>query len=434
MSTSRRQLLAMTGLSCLSLGLAACGRQTAAPAAGGSVSLQVATNDPNYATYFSGWAAKLSKTPGRFRYRTSSLIEAPDQVVTKLLTSSMSHSRLPDLPGLEITQFSRLQRQDIARYLLVDLAKAVPGLRERFYPARLAPYTSQGAVYGLESDMCLGVYFYREDLFAKYRLPTDFGSWDELISIGAAANRSHGISLGAVGNNDITWMAMMLLQQGGEFFGTDGSLRLESSEAVSALQTLVRGVRTGAFALFNDFFGAAAASALNQDKIAGYFMPDWFAPFVLRLNAPQQKGRWRMRRLPRFPRGGPTSVWGGTGFGVAKDQRNTQAALELLTAAYATTEGQVQRFLTAHYLPTMKAAWKDPRLLAYEDDYLGGQRPFELFGDIVAQAPTMVTGPYWDVMSSQLAVALSDALRGKTSPADAVRSAASSIRTQMKAV
>ena len=137
-------------------------------------------------------------------------------------------------------------------------------------------------------------------------------------------------------------------------------------------------------------------------------------------------------RSPAFPRADATGVWGGTGFGVAKEQSGTTAALDLLKQAYTTREGQVQRFLKASYLPTMKEAWKDPRLLAYESPFLGGQRPFDVFGQVVDDTPTMITNPYWDVMSAQMVIALSNALSGALSPEKAVHQAATSIRSQMQ--
>jgi ABC-type glycerol-3-phosphate transport system substrate-binding protein len=429
---TRRHLLRATGLAGLAAGVAACAGGPVPSVHGGPATIDVATNDANYLAFFRHIAETLNRDPGRYQYTVRGFVQPTDQVVTKLVTAHMIGAELPELPGLEISQFSRLRRDHIADELLVDLSSAIPGLERDFFPARLAPYTSAGRVYGLESDMCLAVYYYREDLFEKYGLPTDFDTWDDLIAIGTTAKQRHGVSVGAIGTTDIAWFAMLMLQQGGEFFGPDGELRVDGPESVTALETMVSGVRSGAFAEFPDFFGAAAASALNQDKIAGYFMPDWFLPFVLKQNAPQQSGRWRVRLLPRFPMGGPTSTWGGTGFAVPKNQPMTEPALELLTAAYATVEGQVQRFLTASFLPSIKSAWDDPRLLTYEDDFLGGQRPFDVYRKVVAEAPALVTSEYWSVMVTQFTIAISDVLLGRASPAAAITSAAASIRSQMR--
>ena len=41
----------------------------------------------------------------------------------------------------------------------------------------------------------------------------------DLLKIGAEAHRDHGVAVAAVGSGDIAWMAMLMLQQGGQFFG-----------------------------------------------------------------------------------------------------------------------------------------------------------------------------------------------------------------------
>ena len=431
MRLGRRGFLALAGAAgAAALTGCSSGGQQAAPQSG-PVDLQIWTNDQNYVTYFTGQAKELSARPGGFQYSIGSLIQSPDQVVTKMLTSFMSGTKLADLAGFEISQFSRLQRDDIGAQIAVNLRQEIPNLDSDFYTSRIVPYSAGDAVYGLESDMCLGVYFYREDLWKKYGLSTDFETWDDLLAIGAKAHQDHQVAVAAIGLNDIAWMAMLMLQQGGQFFGPDGSLVVDNPHTINALNLLKRGLDTGAFLGLTSFYGAAGAAAVTSGQVIGYFMPDWFLPFVLQQNAPQQKGQWRIRAFPRFPEGGVTGVWGGTGFGVPKDQSGTVAALQLLKQAYGTREGQVQRFLQASYLPTMKSAWTDPRLLSYESPFLGGQRPFDVFAQLAPQAPTMITSPYWDVMSAQMIIALSQSLSGKLSPQQAVSEAATTIRSQM---
>ena len=133
----RRSFLTAAGLGA-GLALTGCGASAdQPPLASGPADLEVWTNDPNYITYFTGWAETLSKAPGaKFDYAINSLIQSPDQVITKMLTSYMSGTRLPDLAGFEISQFARLQRDDIGGNFAVDLRKEIPDLDTAFYKAR----------------------------------------------------------------------------------------------------------------------------------------------------------------------------------------------------------------------------------------------------------------------------------------------------------
>jgi multiple sugar transport system substrate-binding protein/arabinosaccharide transport system substrate-binding protein len=140
-----------------------------------------------------------------------------------------------------------------------------------------------------------------------------------------------------------------------------------------------------------------------------------------------------MRKLPMFKGGGlPTSVWGGTGFAVSKGLAGTEATWELLRDAYLTEQGQVDRFKQIHFLPNMKSAWDNKDLLNFTDPYLGGQHSFRLFKEVSAHAPTQYQSPYWNIMTTELAIAVTDALAGRKTAAQAVKSASASIKSQMR--
>ena len=282
----------------------------------------------------------------------------------------------------------------------------------------------------------LAVYYYRADLFEKYKIPVDLDTWDDVLKVGKQVNDKHGVALGVVGipqGGDLTWLGILLQQRGGQFFDKDGNLTIDSRETVDAIQLMVDGVKSGAFLMVSDFYGGPGSAAIKQGKGAAFFMPDWFESFILRSTAPELSGKWRMRPLPRFASGGhPTSVWGGTGFCVSKNMQGTEAAWELLRQVYLTEEGQVERFKRIHFLPTMKKAWDNKELIDFSDPYLGGQHSFRLFKELSTHAPTQYQSPYWNIMTVELSIALEDALTGRKTAAQAVKSATASITSQMK--
>lgn len=434
MKVSRRHVLA--GAASLAVpGLAACGGGKQRPIGSGPVTIKLWTNDQNYVDYFGWSAAQLSKR-SKYDYTLSPLVQDAEVVATKSLAAYTAHSNPPELPGIEISQFSRFMKANIAETVLVDLTDRVADVRGELFDSRWAPYQSHGRQYGVESSFPLCVYYRRQDLFEKYRLPDSFDSWDDLLKAGKILHDRHGVSLGVVGQpngSDLTWMGILFQQRGGQFFDRDGNLTLDSREAVDAAQLMVDGVRSGAFLMVSDFYGGPGSAALKQGKTAGYFMPDWFESFILRSTAPELSGRWRMTTMPRFAGGGhPTSVWGGTGFCVTKDLAATEATWELVQQTFLTEQGQVERFKRIHFLPTMKRAWDNAELLDFTDPYLGGQHSFRLFKDLSTDAPTQYQSPYWNIMTTELAIALDDALAGRKTAAQAITSASKSIRSQMR--
>jgi len=415
--------------------LAGCGGGTARPITSGPVTLKLWTNDQNYIDFFTWYARKVSAT-SRYKYTLEPLVQDAEVVSTKTLAAYAAHSNPPELPGIEISQFSRFMKAGIAETVFVDVTDRIANIRDEFFESRWAPYQSGGRQYGMESSFPLCVYYYRPDLFEKYKIPADLDTWDDVLRVGKQVHDKHGVSLGVIGQpngTDLTWMGILFQQRGGQFFDKDGNLTLDSKEAVDAAQLLVDGVRSGAFLMVSDFYGGPGSAALKQGRTAGYFMPDWFESFILRSTAPELSGKWRMRTMPRFASGGhATSVWGGTGFCVSRNMAGTEAAWELLRQVYLTEDGQVERFKRIHFLPTMKKAWENKDLLNFTDPYLGGQHSFRLFKELSTQAPTQYQSPYWNIMTTELAIALDDALAGRKTAAQAIKSASKSITSQMR--
>jgi ABC-type glycerol-3-phosphate transport system substrate-binding protein len=440
MALSRRDLLRFGGAAAagglLAPGLAACGQGPQAPIKSGSVDVNLWTNDQNYVNLFTWWAKRLSTPSATYRYNLHPLVQDSEVVATKTLSAYTAHSHPPELPGIEISQFSRFMKAGIAPTVFVDLTDRIAGVRDQFFTSRWAPYQVDGRQYGVESSFPLAVYYYRADLFEKYKIPVELDTWDDVLKVGKQVNDKHGVSLGVVGipqGGDLTWLGILLQQRGGQFFDKDGNLTIDSRETVDAIQLMVDGVKSGAFLMVSDFYGGPGTAAIKQGKGAAFFMPDWFESFILRSTAPELSGKWRMRPLPRFAGGGhPTSVWGGTGFCVSKDMPGTDATWDLLQKVYLTEEGQVERFKRIHFLPTMKKAWDNKELIDFTDPYLGGQHSFRLFKSLSNDAPTQYQSPYWNIMTVELSIALEDALTGRKTAAQAVKSATASITSQMK--
>ncbi|MFK4272924.1 ABC transporter substrate-binding protein [Streptomyces milbemycinicus] len=282
--------------------VAACGAESSRPQASGPVTLSLWTHDQGYQKFFAGGIAAADRaTP--FDYRLRTMLAGPNDLVTKLLAQAVAGRGLPDLMGFERGSFPRMLRGDIAPRLLSDLRSAVatvPGLTDDLLTARTAPYTADGRLYALDSDTPLVVYHYRADLFARYGLPTDTTSWEELARIGEALHRRHGVSLGAVatGSNPgqvVQIFEILLEQRGGTFFDDRQRLVVDSPEAAEVLEFLCTGLRTGFLTSVDDFYGGPMQAALKGGRIIGLPMASWYKAVMLLPNLAEQSGRWRIR-------------------------------------------------------------------------------------------------------------------------------------------
>ncbi|MET7479107.1 ABC transporter substrate-binding protein [Streptomyces sp. NPDC005648] len=439
LSPSRRALLrGALGLG-TAAALTACGAGDTTVRTSGDVTLSLWTHDPGYEAFFRKGIPDADRLTD-FRYHLKVTRAAAPDLVTKLLAQAVAGRGTPDTVGFEIGSFPRMLRGDIAPRLLHDLTPdlaAVPGLKEDLLPARLAPYSRDGRIYALDSDTPMVVYYYRDDLFTRWNLPKNTATWEEYAELGARVHKDHGASLcvvSTVGSDTgqvVQSFQMLLYQRGGAFFDADGKLVLDSPEAEEVLTFLVRGLRTGFVIDISDYYGAAMQAALKSGKVVGLPMAIWYKNFGLIPNVPEQKGKWRVRALPRFAGGGgATAALGGTGFGVVKDKANTEAAVDFLLNTWLTHDGQVRRFTETGYLPTRRSVFTDPRLNATEDAFCGGQRLFSLYRSLLPDVPSFYQSPDQSILFDVLAGNLLRAYRGDLTPRQALKQTAADYHDQ----
>ncbi|MFE7077319.1 ABC transporter substrate-binding protein [Streptomyces sp. NPDC057620] len=416
--------------------LAGCGTSSAAPLRSGRAKIRLWTHDPDYIKIFQTGA----KDPGlmrgsRYDYRWDVTSSAPADIVTRLIAQAVANGDTPDLVGLNIDQFPRVMGSSIAKNLFVDLTDTVRPFGEDLL--KLAPYAVDGVPYGLESGNAITVLYYRQDLFEKYKIPETAETWEEFLKHGERVSTDHKVSLGMISTGDngsiVNGFLQFLLQRGGGFFNADGDLILDSPEALEVLEFMVRGVRSGALLALPDPYGSACAAALKSGRLAATAMPNWYNAAGLQANVPEQKGRWRIRTLPRFSGGGHiASTMGGTAFAVVKDKANTQAALEVLRRVYLSREGQILRYRNGGYLPTLEPLYKDPELISTKDEFLGGQQAFGTYRTAAADLPLFYQAASMQILADVFGGPVLDALKGRTSPAAALKAGLKAYRQQVK--
>ncbi|GAA1589655.1 MULTISPECIES: ABC transporter substrate-binding protein [Kribbella] len=402
----------------------------------GAVKLDFWTHDPGYVKTYtaSAKAANAAKTyPFTFSLGVTSL--AADAVVTKLIAQAQAKKGTPDIAGLEVSQFPRMMKQNIAPSVLVDWSSELND-EQKSDLLRLADYTVDGKAYALESDTCPTVLYYRPDLFKKYGIPEDVGSWEELQAAakGAlAAGKALGICCNGEPGAALGTFRQLYQQRGLNLFDESGKPTIDTPEAVAVIKFMADSLKSGFFTMVPDPYGAPNAAALKSEKLIATFMPNWYNVYGLQANVPKQKGLWRVRTLPKFSAGGGVgAALGGTGFAVVKDKPNTQAAIDLVKYTYLTKAGQLLRFKTAGYLPTMKSLYDAPEFNTYTDAYLGGQKVFPIYKEIAAQAPPFHQSADATTLIDALGGAIQKAQTGAISADQAVKDAMAQYESQTK--
>jgi multiple sugar transport system substrate-binding protein/arabinosaccharide transport system substrate-binding protein len=395
------------------------------------------THDNGYIKFFTAaTAGAATATP--FTYTLNITKVGAGDLVTKLLAQAVAGRGTPDLAGLEFGNFTRVLRGDIAAELFRDLTADVADVKGDLITARTLPFSKDGHLYALDSDSPLVTYYHRPDKFAELGVPTDAETWEDFVNAASKISAAQGVSFGAlaVGSSlpQVTQGYSMLVQQrGGRFFDENGDLDLVTPEAEDALSFAAKGVQSGFLTTVSDFYGGSMQAALKSGKLLGQWMASWYKIYGLVPNVPEQAGSWRIRPLPMFAGGGVrTAFAGGTGFAVLKDKPNTVAATELLKYTYLTPSQQVQRYKDLGYLPTRRSVFDSPELLTIEDDFCGGQKLFEVYKDVIDEAPVVYQSANQSILDTVLSGYLLKAYNGDLTPLQALQGAAEDFRGQTR--
>lgn len=374
------------------------------------VTLTMWTHDGLYVKFFSAraeeWKANYPDINFTFDFQV-----VPD-VFTVVLANIAAGEQIPDLFGLEQGQFPRFMEGGIIEQKFLDLTDLIGADRDLFIEGRWTPYMYNGRIYGAESGFSAMAYYYQPAIYEAngVEVPT---TWNEFLSTGAIL-AENGVKIGVMTDDANGAFMQFFLQRGGQVFDSDGNFILPEEDnraiALEVLSFMRQALDSEIYflSLAGDFWGPSPITAYREGQVAGVIMPDWYSDYILKPQAEDMAGQWRIAPMPVWDDGGgyKTSVWGGTGFVVAKDSPNAELAWELLQYSYLTKENQLKRFEEINYYPNMIEAFNDPRIVTRTDAYYGDQQIGAVFASLVDSVPiwyqSQFRAAFQDAMTAEL--------------------------------
>ena len=355
------------------------------------VTLSLWTHDGLYVEFFTNRQEEFAAMHPDINFTFDFQI-IPD-LPTVVLANLAAGEPIGDMIGIEQGWFPRFMQDDIIHDTMVDLTPLIGDKYNMVTEGRHTPFSSKGKVFGVDSSISAFVYFYQPAVFDLLgeTVPT---TWDEALATGAKMFADYGVHMFLIPNSGDHMMSYFN-QRGAHIFDVNGNFVLGEEEnyqrALEVLNLFREGIDNGTFKTFagGDFWGASPITDFREGTGAGSIMPDWYGDYVLKLQAEDMAGDWRIAQMPSWDdgTGGPTATWGGTGFGAWAGSENAELATEFILNGYYTIENQLKRFEEIGYFPTMPAAFDDPRVAELSDPYFGGQKIGAVFRDISPDVP-----------------------------------------------
>lgn len=296
--------------------------------------------------------------------------------------------------------------------------------QKKFLPGDIAGSKYQGHIYRVPIRTDAGMLYYRKDILQENGLkPPE--TWSELVEYALKLQNPpelYGfVFQGMEYEGLICCFLELVWSAGGELIDETGEVRIDSPEALAALEWLC--------ALVNQHKITPADVTKYQEDDArrvfqegqALFMRNW--PYAWTLA--QTEGspiRGKVGILPMVHRAGKQSAatLGGWGFGISKFTPHPEAAWEFIKFA-ASADAQKTRHFKNGAIPTRHSLFKDKEILAESPHYP------DLYQVLLTARPRPMH-PAYARISDILQVYVSSALVGKLTAQHALQEAAREIK------
>jgi lactose/L-arabinose transport system substrate-binding protein len=353
-----------------------------------------------------------------------------ETVHTNLLNAIVAGTGAPDLCAIDVVR--------LTQYIdgLVDLSAHRAEYEDYFVPPVLDLGSYQGKLYGLATDSEPVGLLYRKDIWDQYGIAEEnIETWADLAEAGNKLNQDSGgrVSLYGMLANQYQIYEVLAVEQGfsGYYFDeTDTKVIVDDPKAIAAAEVMKQlWDSNGALRNFgSDYFDDSIVVLKSSQAASMLVSPAWF-PFYLTQQIPEQSGKWRLMRAPAIETGGPRVGYAVPTIFVMPSQSQQQDLAWEFEIMGTTGDGARQLYDLTHILPADAGLLEE--LESQPDEYFGGQKTFELWGEIARDSPKVFFGTGFTEAQAILGNHMQQILNGEKSPEDGMREAAEEMRTKL---
>ncbi|GID27899.1 ABC transporter substrate-binding protein [Paractinoplanes brasiliensis] len=316
-----------------------------------------------------------------------------DKQYTALQNAIAAGKGVPDVGQIE---YYALPQFAIGKALTDLKPYGAEALKADFNPGPWNSVNSGGGVYGLPMDSGPMALFYNKEVFDKHKIEVP-KTWTEYLD---AARKLHKADPKAYITNDTGDAGLttsLIWQAGGKPYQVDGTnvtinfTDAGSQEFVKVWQALISEKLLAPVSSWSDGWFQGIGNGSIATIATGAWMP---ANFVT--SAPAGSGKWRAAELPQWTAGANASAEnGGSSLAIMEKGANKELAYGFLK--FANDGDGVQIRVDGGAFPATSKTLADPKWLADEFEYFGGQKANEVFAK---SAQNVVTG--WSYLPFQV--------------------------------
>jgi multiple sugar transport system substrate-binding protein len=410
----------------LVLSLAACG--------GSSNSSSSTSSGPVSLTFWS-WVTGIDKsvalwnsTHPNIQVKLANVGAGPTEY-DKLYTAIKANNE-PDLGQVEFQLLPTFETTGA----LVDLSQyGANDVKSQFVPWTWKQVSLGNAVYAIPQDSGPMALFYRQDLFQKYNIPvpTTWAQYaDDAAKLHAADPKAYITDFPPREPGQFTGLVW---QAGGQLFTINGQSwkvsvnNPQAQQVASYWQDLINKklVKT------EPDFTNAWYSDLQNGTLATWVSAAW-GNGILKQNAPQTSGKWRVAPMPQWQAGqNISSNWGGSTTVVFKNTKYPQQASTFAQWISANQQSALLEFTTGAY-PALLSAQSSTTMNSPQP-FFGNQVINQVFSASAKEVNVNFQwGPSMEQVYNDMGDQFANAVNGKGTLSDGLNAVQQSTITYMQ--
>ncbi|MFE6100626.1 ABC transporter substrate-binding protein [Streptomyces laurentii] len=293
------------------------------------------------------------------------------------ISNAVKAGNAPDLVSIEYASLPEF----VSSGALADIGDQFTEQdRAGLLPQAVELTTLGGKSWAVPFDASPQAFFYRKDLFEKYKVEVP-KTWDDFKAAAEKVKKADAKArIATFFPDDPTTFEAMAWQAGAQWFKAENETwKVNTTDpATTKVATYWQGLIDADLVHKNASFSPEWTGSLKNGTTIGYLGASWGAG-VLKGTLPEQSGKWAVAPLPNW--GTPASgMLGGTSFAVTKDSKQKAAAVEFAEWMSTTEAGVKARIAsgTSSAFPAATAL-RPVAKAAFDASYYGGEDIYALF-------------------------------------------------------
>ncbi|MET9725788.1 ABC transporter substrate-binding protein [Streptomyces zaomyceticus] len=337
------------------------------------------------------------------------------------ISNAVKAGNAPDLVSIEYSSLPEFVSSGALQDIGGEFTEAD---RAKLLPQTVELTTLGGKSWAVPFDAAPQAFFYRKDLFAKYKVqvPT---TWDEFRKAAEQVKKADAKArIGTFFPDDPTTFEAMAWQAGAQWFKAENDTwKIDTTDAATTKVTdYWQGLLDAGLVHKNASFSPEWTGSLKNGTTIGYLGASWGAG-VLKGTLPEQNGKWAVAPMPSWDGKPASGMLGGTSFAVTKDSKQKAAAVTFAEWMSTTEDGVKARIAsgTSSAFPAA-AALRPVAKKAFDASYYGGQDIYALFEAAGASiSPNWAWGPTTGTTNTTIKDNFGKITQGGPGIADAVK-------------